>query len=70
MSMASARSIRKLHQQQMAVTVAVRKVLKYWREDSVRFSSAEDAAAYLRGITENSLAFIHTGEAIIPKAWA
>lgn len=68
--MASTRTIRKLHQQQMAVTVAVRKVLKYWGEGSVRFSSAEDAAAYLRGITESRLTFVHTGEAIIPRVYA
>lgn len=73
LTMASTRAIRKLHQIQTATTIAVRKVLKHWGEGSVTFACAEDAAAYLRSITDqaesHSLALIHTGEAIIPKAY-
>lgn len=63
--MASTRTIRKLHQMQMAVTIAARKVLKDWRAGSVTFAGATDAAAYLRNITDkiesDSLALAKVG---------
>lgn len=51
LNMASTRSIRKLHQMQMGVTIAVRRGIRELVDGSVMFACASDAAEYLRGIS-------------------